>query len=137
MTPKIPRGIRNNNPLNIRIGNNWKGEVEHPTDKDFEQFQSMIWGLRAGFILLHRYINRYGLRTIKDIVSRWAPPNENNTSHYAECVSNLTHIGLLDELWFSDKKSLCDIVSAMCLVECGVVVDRQMIEEAYDLVAVS
>ena len=41
---KIPRGIRNNNPLNIRVGNNWKGEVSQPTDHTFEQFTEMKWG---------------------------------------------------------------------------------------------
>lgn len=42
----LPRGIRNNNPLNIKIGNDWKGEVPN-TDGTFEQFESMEYGLRA------------------------------------------------------------------------------------------
>jgi hypothetical protein len=33
-----PRGIRNNNPLNIRIGNDWQGERKPNTDGAFEQF---------------------------------------------------------------------------------------------------
>mgnify|MGYP007032335315 CR=1 FL=1 len=37
----LPRGIRNNNPLNIRIGNVWLGEVQSPDDPEFEQFVSM------------------------------------------------------------------------------------------------
>ena len=69
----IPRGIRNNNPLNIRIGNVWLGEVPNPTDHEFEQLVSMFYGLRAGFILLRRYIRRYHLTTVPDIISRWAP----------------------------------------------------------------
>lgn len=55
----IPRGIRNNNPLNIKIGNNWLGEVTDPTDPIFEQFVSMKYGLRAAFIILRRYIRVY------------------------------------------------------------------------------
>ena len=33
---KVPRGIRNNNPLNIRKGNNWQGERHPQTDPAFE-----------------------------------------------------------------------------------------------------
>ena len=36
-----PRGIRNNNPLNIRVGNNWQGERKPNTDGAFEQFTTM------------------------------------------------------------------------------------------------
>ena len=40
--PNLPRGYRNNNPLNIRYvaGNNWKGKVYPNTDRNntFEQF---------------------------------------------------------------------------------------------------
>ena len=53
---RIPRGIRNNNPLNLRVGNNWKGEVSQPTDHTFEQFTEMKWGVRAAFIVLRNYI---------------------------------------------------------------------------------
>ena len=52
----LPRGIRNNNPLNIRKGNNWKGERPNQTDKEFEEFESMQMGLRAAFILLRNYM---------------------------------------------------------------------------------
>jgi hypothetical protein len=48
---QIPRGIRNNNPLNLRVGNNWKGEVSQPTDHTFEQFTEMKWVVRTGYRL--------------------------------------------------------------------------------------
>ena len=86
----VPRGIRNNNPLNIRVGNHWLGEVEHPSDNEFEQFVCIHYGLRAAFVLLRRYIERYGLNTIPDIISRWAPSSENNTSAYIEKVVRLS-----------------------------------------------
>ena len=87
-----PRGIRNNNPLNIRKGNNWKGERPHQTDKAFEEFQSMEFGIRAGFIILRKYINGYfGLtakhNTIEKIIRRWAPPSENATQNYIDFVA--------------------------------------------------
>lgn len=128
-----PRGIRNNNPLNIRVGNKWIGEVENPTDKDFEQFVSMAYGLRAGFVLLRRYINRYHLKTIEDIISRWAPPAENNTGRYCRQVSNLTGIGVQDELRYEDEEKMVQLVGAMCYVECGWAISKDVIREGYKL----
>ena len=90
----IPRGIRNNNPLNIRRSKDqWKGLAEVQNDLTFVQFKSLEWGWRAAFHLLTRtYYHKYRLFTIRGIVSRWAPANENNTSAYIENVSRLTGI---------------------------------------------
>lgn len=136
---KEPRGIRNNNPLNIRKGNNWKGERHVQTDKAFEEFVSMEMGLRAGFILLRNYqkktlpINRRA-NSIRKIIARWAPANENNTKAYIEAVSRRTGI-LPDEIIeFSDRRKMVALVEAMCFVECGVSVDIKVIESAFDLV---
>lgn len=134
MDTKIPRGIRNNNPLNIRIGNSWFGEVENPTDKEFEQFVSMKYGLRAAFVLLRRYIKRYGLRTIRDIISRWAPASENNTRAYINDVCRWTDISELEELAFEDKTTMCYLVWAMARFETGYSIDYSDIFDAYDMV---
>lgn len=136
MDKRIPRGIRNNNPLNIRVGSSWRGEVDSPTDKDFEQFISMRWGLRAGFVLLRRYINRYGLRTIRDIVSRWAPASENNTRAYINAVCSLTGRTELEELAFEDVNTMCNLVWAMAKVETGYALDFTDIVEAYKMAEV-
>lgn len=134
MDAKIPRGIRNNNPLNIRIGNTWQGEVSHPTDTEFEQFISMKWGLRAAFVLLRRYIERYGLRTIRDIISRWAPASENNTRAYINAVCHWTGMTELQELAFKDANTMCNLVWAMARVETGYSLDFSEIVDAYDMV---
>ena len=79
----LPRGIRNHNPLNIRRSKDlWKGMAEVQTDRAFVQFKSLEWGWRAAFYLL----------------TRWAPPNENNTQAYIENVSRLTGIDPDDPL---------------------------------------
>ena len=137
---KEPRGIRNNNPLNIRKGNNWKGERYPQNDPSFEQFISMEMGLRAGFILLRNYqkktlpANRRA-NSIRKIIARWAPTCENNTVAYINTVSKRTGI-LPDELIeFSDRRKMVALVEAMCFVECGVSIDIRIIESAYDLVA--
>ena len=91
----LPRGIRNHNPLNIRRSKDlWKGMAEAQTDRAFVQFKSLEYGWRAAFYLLTRtYYHKYRLYTIRAIVSRWAPPQDNNdTSAYIANVSRLTGI---------------------------------------------
>ena len=127
----IPRGIRNNNPLNIRVGNVWLGEVPNSTDNEFEQFVSMFYGLRAGFILLRRYIRRYHLTTVPDIISRWAPGSENNTVKYIDTVCQLSGIAPDAQIKYEDEETLVNLVDAMILVECGQHVDRATIIKAY------
>lgn len=130
---KLPRGIRNNNPLNIRIGNVWLGEVMNPTDKSFEQFVQMEYGIRAGFVILRRYIRRYGFNTISEIVSRWAPSSENNTAAYVSRVSQLTGIAPDLPLKFEDKPTMVALVDAMIQVECGQSVPLTKIQKGYDM----
>lgn len=128
---KIPRGIRNNNPLNIRIGNTWLGEVTNPTDNEFEQFEHVCYGLRAGFILLKRYINRYRLNTIEKIISRWAPGNENNTLSYIDKVAKSMNIDPDTPLRYEDKNRMCALVYEMVYVENGQHIQMSEIVAAY------
>jgi hypothetical protein len=137
--PKVPRGIRNNNPLNIRKGNNWKGERPVQSDKAFEEFSSMTYGIRAGFIIIRKYMSGYNgltekFNTIEKIIRRWAPPTENATQRYIDQVAKESGISPRLKLSFDDKKSMCAIVSAMIHVECGQKVDMALIESGYDLV---
>lgn len=128
---KIPRGIRNNNPLNIRIGNSWLGEVKNPTDNEFEQFVHVCYGLRAGFILLKRYIDRYKLNTIEKIISRWAPHNENNTRSYINQVARGMNITPDTPLLYEDKNRMCALVYEMVYVENGQHIQMSEIVAAY------
>ncbi len=101
-----PRGIRNNNPLNIRkSADKWQGQINANVndndnnsslkgESDFCQFYTMEYGWRAAFVILCKtYYGKYKLRTIRDIVSRWAPAKENNTPAYIRHVSDYTGIG--------------------------------------------
>lgn len=134
-----PRGIRNNNPLNIRKGNNWKGERQNQTDKSFEEFVSMEYGIRAGFVLLRNYITGYSGKTtpfdtVRKIVKRWAPPSENATQKYIDFVAKDMNVSPDTKISFKDKKTMVSLVYAMIFVECGQRVDRCTICSAYDLV---
>lgn len=136
MTAKkiISRGIRNNNPLNIRVGNNWQGEVENPSDKEFEQFISLEMGLRAGFIIIRRYIEKYSCKTIKRIIERWAPPSENDTKAYISIVARHAGVDPNRQLSFEEASILCSIVQAMAFVETGQLIERAIIVKSYTLV---
>ncbi len=88
VTVKTPRNVRNNNPLNIRRSkDHWLGLSAVQQDSQFYQFRSSDYGYRAAFVILVRtYYFKYKLITVKDLVSRWAPPNENNTADYIKYV---------------------------------------------------
>ena len=127
----IPRGIRNNNPLNIRIGNVWLGEVRDPTDPNFEQFISMVYGVRAGFVLLRRYIRHYHRTTIPQVIAAWAPSNENNTTAYIDKVCKVSGIERDVQLKFEDEDQMVALVDAMILVECGQHIQEKIIRDGY------
>ena len=129
----IPRGIRNNNPLNIKRGTNWLGLSKHQTDPSFCQFDSMTYGLRAGLIIIRTYMQRYRLTNIHGIVSRWAPPKENDTDAYVKSVSSMMKMHALQAFDFGDRGRIVALVSAMCKVETGISIDTKLIESAYDL----
>lgn len=69
----VSRGLRNNNPGNIRLSATlWQGEVRPSQDKSFCQFKNMAYGYRALIKLLQNYRRLYHCRTIADFIQRWA-----------------------------------------------------------------
>lgn len=82
------RGVRNNNPLNIRYGSNWDGMVKNSKELDssFCVFKNPKFGIRAGAKLFLNYKRFYGIDTIRGIIDRFAPPEENDTTAYIEDV---------------------------------------------------
>lgn len=126
------RGYRNNNPLNIRkvAGNNWLGKVVPGTDNVFEQFISMAYGYRAALRLITNYI-KDGYITVSDIISRWAPNNENNTAGYIQRVCSTTGFYPATIISANDKQAMCDLVYAMAIVENGNT-PLPKIQEIYD-----
>jgi len=93
------RGLRNFNPGNIRgypHAAPWVGQ----TGLDAWGmciFDTMANGVRALARLLITYQRSHGLSTVRGIVSRWAPPNENDTDAYIADVCQRTGFGA--DLW--------------------------------------
>lgn len=86
------RGIRNNNPGNIRFGAFAKAHgATGADDKGFAIFPTMAAGEAAGQALLASYKSG-GYNTIGKMISRWAPSNENDTAAYIRAVSKSTGI---------------------------------------------
>ena len=86
---RTPRGLRNNNPCNIRSGARWFGLCKDQTDGTFCQFTDVIYGFRAFFKLCNTYVNKYHIRTLRGFVSRFAPACENNVRAYVDVVSSV------------------------------------------------
>lgn len=92
---ETPRGVRNNNPGNIRrTAIRWDGMAVMQTDPLYVQFISTVWGIRAMVKVLRNYRDKHGLRTVREFITRWAPPSDNNpTEHYIAAVAGALGVG--------------------------------------------
>ena len=140
-----PRGIRNNNPLNIRhSADQWQGACEEQKDKSFVQFKTMAYGYRAAWKTLQSYYNRFCAQsrafTVRNIIGRWAPPMENDTEAYVHSVMRLSGIGGKENLLPPENVDsygrLSKMIAAMTCIECGIrmnQVDEEAIFQGYKL----
>lgn len=110
-------GFRINNPLHLRYSsaNNWKGQTGQQSG--FCVFDTPENGLRAAMINLKSY-RKIGVVTIADIVSRWAPPTENNTQNYIDFVCKKLGANISDEVE-QDAQSYIALLQVMCIMEIG------------------
>ena len=113
------RGIRNNNPGNIRHGDKWEGLSDIQSDSSFCVFQSPVYGIRAMAKILLNYQNKYHLDTIEDIIARWAPPNENDTQSYIKSVSAAVGVLPDDEISLNNKNVMMSLIKAIIKHENG------------------
>jgi len=88
-----PRGLRNNNPGNLKElpgdRTQWKGERATDDDPVFEEFTDPRFGIRAIGKVLDSYARR-GIVTLSDIIHTYAPGSENDTQAYIEHVASNT-----------------------------------------------
>ncbi len=125
--PKQSRGYRNRNPGNIDYvpANRWQGQVGLgdawlPEDRRrFAEFISHEYGIRALASLLTTYQDRHGLRTVRGIIDRWAPPTENATSAYVMAVARAVGVGPDDVLDLHNFVTLRAMVVAIIHHELG------------------
>ncbi|MBP3850454.1 MAG: hypothetical protein J6E43_06525 [Prevotella sp.] len=111
--------IGKNNIFNIRQGAKWQGMTG--TKKGFVEFKNQEYAIRAWLVLMRTYRRRYGCKTIRQIVTRFAPPNENNTEQYIAFCCRQMDIKPDSTLNFD-----CEYISlaaAMAMMETGVKLD--------------
>lgn len=131
----LPRGIRNNNPLNLIISpNDWLGKVEHNNDGRFEQFTSLLYGIRAACINARTIIRRNKNCSVQDLINIWAPANENNTEAYITAVCKKANLSRFERLDPRNRNQMARLMWAMSYVENGQDISFQYFENAWALI---
>jgi hypothetical protein len=126
------RGIRNNNPGNIRVGAKWQGLVapeemtpEQKAEKEFCVFKSAPWGIRAMARTLITYQDKRKAKdgskidTVHEVIARWAPPIENNTDAYADHVALKIGVSANDRIDVHSYEVMRPLIEAIILHENG------------------
>lgn len=115
----VPRGIRNANPGNIRHSRTlWQGEAAQQPDTDFVTFAAPEFGIRAMAKILRTYQTN-GLNTVRKIISRWAPPNENDTPAYVASVAQAVGVNADTPIDLSNDQLMAAIIKAIIRHENG------------------
>lgn len=114
------RGLRNRNPGNIEKGASWQGLAPVQTDSRFAVFSEMKYGVRAALKVFRNYQQLYNLRTIAQMVSRWAPPSENDTAAYIAAVSKRVGVASNAPLNLADPQIAHDFLRAIFRHENGI-----------------
>lgn len=104
------RGIRNNNPGNIRESELdktlWQGERATDDDAAFEEFDTPEAGIRAMVVILKNY-RRRGIVTVEQIIPTWAPAaDHNDVAAYIQSVSNFMSFPINQVILDSDFPAL-------------------------------
>ena len=129
-----PRGIRNNNFGNIRKSKDkWIGLKEVQSDPSFFQFKEPKYGYRALLKILINYRKKYGLKTISEMINKYAPKKENNTTGYITRVCKEMQVPPTYVPDVEDKATMCAMAAAISLVENGVPANMVDIEKGWNL----
>lgn len=115
----VARGIRNNNPGNIRKGEKWQGLAEVQSDSSFCVFVTPEWGIRALCRILRNYQKKYGLNDVRAIINRFAPPVENDTDSYIYAVCRTLGVNQNEHIDLKDTKTMLKLLKAIIRHENG------------------
>ena len=130
----MSRGLRNLNPGNIRLGGvRYKGEKAESSDSAFRQFEAIEWGYRAMFVVLHTYAVKHNCHTLREMISRYAPPIENHTESYIRRVCDATHLAPDERICTTDGAVMTALVAAMSEVENGVAANMSDVWSGWEL----
>lgn len=136
MNQKLPRGIRNNNPGNIRHGANWLGinPDGRNIDSAFCVFTTPVYGIRALAKVLINYKKIHGLKTVRQIINRYAPPNENQTIAYIQSVAKQLGVYPDTIIDIEERGVLTVFIKAVICMENGIQpYSDEIIQQGIDL----
>lgn len=127
-----PRAVRNNNPGNVERGIKWIGLMPEDqmtpaqrSENRFAVFAHPKYGFRAMATIILTYARKRRARdgsaidTIGDVIARWAPPVENNTSAYAAKVAAAVGVKPDELVDLEDAAVMKPMLKAMTIVEAG------------------
>ena len=116
--------IAKNNIFNIRAaGAKWVGQIG--SNKGFVVFDTQEHAIRAWLVLMRTYRRKHGLTTIRDIVSRFAPPTENKTDNYVRYCCTVTLKGSKEPI--TNQGTYYVLGQAMAMMETGTCLPYEVI----------
>ena len=139
----MSRGLNLNNPFDLEVSEEftWEGEIRPTTDcfKVLCQFDSMADGVRAGIKDLYNQQHLHGLTTWTEIITKYAPPGENDTASYIKAMSIETGVGADDPIDLSMPSFLAKSAKAVMMQEqgCNPCTDNQIAMAVYDVLGIT
>lgn len=119
--------IGKNNVLNIRASKSFSWAGQNGSTRGFCDFYGIEMCRRAGLYLLMRSYRRAGVVKLEEVIKRWAPPTENNTSNYVDYVCKRS--GLQRGFVLRFLSDFASVLAAMEIMEIGVPASKR--EEYY------
>lgn len=123
--------VKRNNPANIRFNaaNKWKGQIGH--QDGFCIFDTVNNGVRAQMKLIKTYI-RKGFDTVEKIITRWSPPNENDTKNIIKFICDKLGIEPDTKISFDNGFVICEFCYNQIRIESGVYMSSDLLCETYN-----
>lgn len=127
----MTRNVELNNPGNVdRTTIRWQGMSATQDDPRFIRFVSPKWGFRCAARILKGDFSE-GCLTVHELIDRWAPPVENDTSAYVSDVANRLGVGIDETLALPDQ--LLPLLKAIAIHEGGCPWPDSVIQLGIDL----
>lgn len=117
------RGLTLLNPMNLMTtpAFTWKGELKPTTDPDGRlcQFDNITDGIRAGALNLLAYNIKDGCKTIRQIITRYAPASENPTDNYIAFISDWVGVDSDEQIDLATLAIIYAVISGIIHFEQG------------------
>ena len=116
-----PRGIKNNNPGNLRPldSGTWQGQTG-VDGGGYLEFTALTYGIRAAAINLFNYAARDGVNTLQEVANRWAPSGDNNDPvAYAQTLSSVSGFSVNQGIDLTDQATNAAVLAGIFRAENG------------------